>query len=156
MQKITPFLWFDTNAEEAINFYCSIFKNSKVLSKTYNPEGGPMPAGTLLVGSFTLNGQKFMALNGGPMYKFTEAVSFMIDCDSQEEIDYYWDKLLAGGEAQACGWLKDKFGLSWQITPSILNEFMAKGTPEQVGRVMQAFMQMVKFDIAELQKAFDG
>ena len=112
MQKITPFLWFDTNAEEAMEFYCSIFKNSEILSKTYNPEGGPMPAGTLLVGSFTLNGQKFMALNGGPIFKFSEAVSFVVNCETQEEVDHYWEKLSEGGDerAQQCGWLKDKYG----------------------------------------------
>lgn len=155
-QKITPFLWFDNNAEEAMNFYLSVFKDSKILSVSRNTDVGPGPEGAVLVCSFDILGQKFLALNGGPMFKFNESVSFMISCDNQEEVDYYWDKLLEGGEASACGWLKDKFGLSWQVTPKRLMELMSSSDPETSGRVMQAMMQMVKLDIPTLERAAAG
>ena len=153
-QKITPFLWFDNNAEEAMNHYVSIFKNSTILSVTRYGEAGPGPAGTVMVGSFELDGQKFAALNGGPMFKFTEAVSLVVNCESQEEVDHFWDKLCAGGGAPGqCGWLKDKFGLSWQIVPRALVELMQDPDPEKSKRVMQAMMQMTKIDIARLKQA---
>src|SRR4030095_3985074 len=124
-KKITPFLWFDNNAEEAIKFYTSVFKNSKVGNITRWPEGGPGAAGQGLTASFTLEGQEFTALNGGPVFKFNESVSFVVDCETQEEVDYYWNKLTEGGEESQCGWLKDKFGLSWQIVPTILGKLMS-------------------------------
>jgi len=147
-QQITPFLWFDDNADEAVNFYLSIFKDSRLLDATRYGEAGPGPKGTIMTATFELNGQQFIALNGGPRYKFTEAVSFVVKCETQEEIDYYWDKLLDGGEPQRCGWLKDRFGLSWQIVPAQLSELFGGNDPQRAGRVMQAMMQMVKFDIA--------
>ncbi|HSV60798.1 MAG TPA: VOC family protein [Variovorax sp.] len=150
MQKISPFLWFDGNAEEAIEFYTSIFKNARVTSTIPGPGGKPMGA------SFTLEGQEFMALNGGPMFKFTEAISFHVNCESQEEVDYYWSRLGAGGTEQQCGWLKDKFGLSWQIIPSVLSRMLQDKDSARAGRAMQAMLQMVKIDIAGLQKACDG
>jgi len=155
-QQITPFLWFDDNADEAVNFYLSIFKDSRLLDATRYDEAGPGPKGTIMTATFELNGQQFIALNGGPRYKFTEAVSFVVKCETQEEIDYYWDKLLDGGEPQRCGWLKDRFGLSWQIVPAQLSELFGGNDPQRAGRVMQAMMQMVKFDIAKLKQAYDG
>ena len=155
-QKITPFLWFDDNADEAVNFYLSIFKDGRLLDATRYGEAGPGPKGTIMTATFELNGQQFIALNGGPRFKFTEAVSFVVKCETQEEIDYYWDKLLDGGEAQQCGWLKDRFGLSWQIVPVQLSELFGGNDPQRAGRVMQAMMQMVKFDIAKLKAAYDG
>jgi predicted 3-demethylubiquinone-9 3-methyltransferase (glyoxalase superfamily) len=156
MRKIIPFLWFNDNAEEAINFYASVFQDSKIGKMSRYGEAGPGPKGSLMTAQFTLNGQEFIALNGGPQFKFTEAVSFVINCDTQKEIDYYWEKLLhAGGQTQACGWLKDKFGLSWQVVPSHLGALMS-GTPEQSSRVMGALMKMVKLDLQTLQDAFDG
>lgn len=157
MQKITTFLWFDNNAEEAMNFYISIFKNSKILSVTRNKEGWPGPKGSLLVGSFQIEGQEFMVLNGGPMFKLTEAVSLVVDCETQQEVDDLWTRLTAdGGSPSQCGWLKDKFGLSWQITPTALPRLMNDPDPVKSNRVMQAMMQMGKIDIAVLQKAYDG
>jgi predicted 3-demethylubiquinone-9 3-methyltransferase (glyoxalase superfamily) len=156
MQKITPFLWFDNNAEEAMNFYVSVFKDSKVEQTSRYGEGGPGPAGSFMVGTFTLDGQEFMVLNGGPHYKLTPAFSLMVYCDNQQEIDYYWDKLSEGGTEVQCGWLTDKFGLSWQVVPTMFMELMRKGTPEQTNRMMQALYQMKKLIIADLQKAFDG
>ncbi|HTI12241.1 MAG TPA: VOC family protein [Puia sp.] len=157
MQKITTFLWFDNNAEEAMNFYISIFKNSKVLSVTRNGEGGPGPKGSVLVGTFQLEGQEFMVLNGGPMFKFTEAISLYVNCETQNEVDDLWTKLTAGGGAPSqCGWLKDKFGLSWQIVPTALGRLMNDPDPAKAQRVMGAMMQMTKIDIAGLQKAYDG
>jgi predicted 3-demethylubiquinone-9 3-methyltransferase (glyoxalase superfamily) len=154
MQKITPFLWFDGNAEEAVNLYTSLFPNSKITSVARNPKGAPGPEGAVLTMGFELFGQKFAALNGGPIYKFTEAVSFVVNCETQEEVDKYWDALLAdGGVTQACGWLKDKFGLSWQITPTILPELLSSDDAKKSGRVMQAMMKMIKLDIAELKRA---
>ena len=156
MQKITPFLWFDDNAEEAVNFYTSIFKDSKIENFSRYGDEGPGPAGSVMMANFNLNGQDFMALNGGPVFKFTEAISFFVSCETQEEVDHYWDKLSEGGEVQQCGWLKDKFGLSWQIVPTALGELMGSGNPEKAGRVMQAMLKMVKIDIAGLQRAYDG
>ena len=156
MQKITPFLWFDNQAEEAMNFYVSIFKNSKTLSCTRYGDAGPGPKGTVIVASFELDGQEFMALNGGPRFKFTEAVSFVVSCETQAEIDEMWAKLSAGGEESQCGWLKDKFGLSWQVVPPILSKLMQDKDPQKSNRVMQAMLQMKKIDIATLQRAYDG
>jgi len=156
-QKITPFLWFDTQAEEAMNFYVSVFKNSEVLGVNRLPEGTPGPAGSVLTASFRLNGQEFVALNGGPQFKFTEAVSFLIDCESQEEVDYYWNALTAdGGEQSQCGWLKDKYGLSWQVIPRILMELMGDKDPTKAGAVMQAMLQMRKIEIPKLQEAYNN
>jgi predicted 3-demethylubiquinone-9 3-methyltransferase (glyoxalase superfamily) len=156
MQKITPFLWFDNNAEEAIDFYVSVFKNSKVGNLTRYGDAGPGPAGTVMIGTFQLAGQDFIALNGGPQFKFTEAISFSIDCETQEEVDEYWKKLTAGGEESMCGWLKDKFGLSWQVIPRQLGEMMGDKDPEKAKRVMNAMLQMKKIDIAVLKQAYDG
>jgi predicted 3-demethylubiquinone-9 3-methyltransferase (glyoxalase superfamily) len=155
-QKITPFLWFDDNAEEAMNFYVSIFKDSEVLSVQRYGDAGPGSEGTVMTGTFRLAGQEFMALNGGPHFKFTEAISLFIDCDSQAEVDELWEKLSAGGETSQCGWLKDKFGLSWQIIPSILGELLQDEDRERANRVMQAMLQMTKIDIAKLQAAYEG
>jgi len=155
MQKITTFLWFDQQAEEAMNLYMSLFKNSKVLSVSRYPEGGPMPAGTLMTATFQLDGQEFMALNGGPEFKFTEAVSLFVTCETQAEVDHFWDHLSEGGEKSRCGWLKDRFGLSWQIVPTALGELMGDPNPRKAQNVMQAMLQMDKLDIAALQAAHD-
>jgi two-component system sensor histidine kinase QseC len=156
MQQITPCLWFDDNAEEAARFYVTVFKNAKINTVTYYGDGMPMPKGTVLTVTFTINGQDFMALNGGPAFTLDEAVSFMINCDSQAEIDDYWTKLTAdGGKPVQCGWLKDKFGLSWQIVPSILPKLL-DGDQARTDRVMAAVMQMVKLDIATMEKAAAG
>ena len=154
-QKITPFLWFDDNAEEATNFYVSIFKNSEVLSISRYGEAGPGPEGTVMTTSFRLDGQEFIALNGGPQFKFTEAISFVIDCESQDEVDELWEKLSDGGEPGPCGWLKDKFGLSWQVVPSVLGEMLQDEDRERANRVMQAMLRMTKIDIAELERAYE-
>ncbi len=156
MQTITPFLWFDTQAEEAANFYVSIFKNSKVLGITRYGEAGPGPKGTALTVQFEIEGQTFTALNGGPNFKFTEAVSFVVHCTNQEEVDYFWEKLLEGGKESQCGWLKDKYGLSWQIVPNILVELLQNPDPEKAKRVMQAMMKMIKIDIETLEQAAAG
>lgn len=156
MQKITPCLWFNSNAEEAVAFYMSIFKHSRLLETSRYGEGAPLPAGTMLTATFQLEGQQFMALNGGPMFKFTEAISFMVDVTSQEELDYYWNRLLEGGIKQQCGWLKDKYGLSWQIVPSILGKLMNDKDPVKAGRVMQAMLKMEKIIIKDLQNAYQG
>ena len=156
-QKITPFLWFDGNAEEAVNYYLSVFPEAKLGEVSRYGEGMPMPAGTVLVANFTLFGQEFGAINAGPEFKFTEAISFMIDCKDQAEVDYYWDKLTAnGGEPSQCGWLKDRFGLSWQVVPSALGELMTNPDPAKANRVTQALMQMGKIDIATLEAARDA
>lgn len=161
LNKITPNLWFSSNVEEAIAFYTSIFARSSIGKKTYYGKEGydihQMPEGKLMTAEFELEGQSFMALNGGPIFKFNEAVSFVIHCGPQEEIDYYWDKLSEGGDpnAQQCGWLKDKFGLSWQVVPEILGELLADEDPEKAGRVMNAMMQMKKIDIETLKRAYD-
>jgi predicted 3-demethylubiquinone-9 3-methyltransferase (glyoxalase superfamily) len=156
LQKITPFLWFDNQAEEAATFYVSIFKNAKMGNVSRYGEGAPVPAGTVMVASFELEGIRFTALNGGPMYKFTEAVSFYVDCENQEEVDYFWGKLSDGGKIQQCGWLKDKFGLSWQIIPSALPKLLSDPDRKRAGRAMQAMLQMKKLDVAALQKAAAG
>ncbi|MBI4166699.1 MAG: VOC family protein [Acidobacteria bacterium] len=158
MQRITPFLWFDNNAEEAANFYIGIFKNSKILNITTRyGEAGPGPRGSVMTISFQLEGQEFIALNGGPHFKFTEAISLMVNCQSQEEVDVLWDKLTAGGgQPVDCGWLKDKFGLSWQITPTVLLEMVGDKDPAKSKRVMEAMMKMKKLDIAALKRAYDG
>lgn len=157
MQKIVPSLWFNNNAEEAIDFYTSIFPESKILKKSYYGEGAPLPKGTLLAGTFQLAGQEFFVLNGGPQFAFTEAISFTVNCKTQEEVNFYWSRLTAdGGKEVQCGWLKDKYGLSWQIVPTILGELMSDKDPAKVGRTMAAMMKMVKLDIAGLKKAYDG
>ena len=156
-QKITPFLWFDNNAEEAVNFYTSIFKDSKILKTSRYGDAGPGPKGTVMVVNFELNGQEFIALNGGPHFKFNESISFVINCKTQEEVDNYWEGLLAGGGKESqCGWLKDKFGLSWQIVPTAFFKLVGDSDPEKAGRVMQAMLGMIKFDVAKLQEAYDG
>ncbi|MDQ1636951.1 MAG: hypothetical protein QOF62_290 [Pyrinomonadaceae bacterium] len=161
MQKITPFLWFDNNAEEAVNFYVSTFKNSKVGNTTrYNEasaKAAGRPEGSLMTAEFQLEGQNFVAINGGPHFKFTEAISFVVDCETQEEVDYFWDKLTAdGGQESQCGWLKDKYGLSWQITPRVLIEMIGDKDPQKAQRVMEAMLQMKKIDIATLKQAYEA
>ncbi|WP_218618730.1 MULTISPECIES: VOC family protein [Flavobacterium] len=156
IRKITPFLWFDNQAEEAMNFYISIFNNAKILKTSYYSEGGPAPAGTLMTASFQLEGQEFIALNGGPQFAFTPAVSFVVNCHSQQEIDELWDKLSEGGQKQKCGWLLDQFGLSWQIVPTVLETLMSSGDAEKSHRVMMALLQMDKLDIKTLQDAYDA
>ena len=153
MQKITPFLWFDGNAEEAMNFYTAIFKNSKVENVTRYGEGAPLPAGALMSATFDLEGQRFIALNGGSQFKFTEAISFFVNCETQEEVDRLWEKLSEGGQKSRCGWLKDKYGLSWQIIPSVLGVLLNDSDPERSKRVMTAMLQMSKIDIQELRAA---
>ena len=155
-QKITTFLWFNTNAEEAVNHYLSIFKNSKILEIARCGDVGPGPKGSVLTIKFQLEGQEYIALNGGPMFKFTEAISLMINCETQDEIDYYWSKLSAGGSESDCGWLKDKFGLSWQIVPSVLAKLVGTSDAAKSGRVMKALMTMKKLDIDALQRAADN
>jgi len=155
MQKITPFLWFDDQAEEAMKFYVSLFKDSKILSISRYGEGEPGRPGQVRTGTFRLNGQEFMALNGGPIFKFTEAVSFFVDCETQQEVDTLWEKLSEGGEEGQCGWLKDRFGLSWQIVPSILGKLLNDPDAVKAGRVMQAMLQMRKLDIAKLMQAYE-
>jgi predicted 3-demethylubiquinone-9 3-methyltransferase (glyoxalase superfamily) len=155
MQKITPFLWFDGRAEEAMNFYVSIFKNSKTGSISRYGDGGPGPKGSVMSATFQLDGQEFMALNGGPMFQFTPAISFFVDCTTQEEVDDLWDKLSAGGEKSRCGWLKDKFGLSWQIIPRALGEMLHDKDPAKSQRVMKAMLQMDKIDINRLKQAYE-
>jgi len=161
MQKITPFLWYDDKAEEAANFYVSIFKNSKVLSVTrYADEVAQVagrPSGSVMTVEFELEGQKFVGLNGGPHFKFTEAVSFVINCETQEEVDYFWEKLTADGGAESqCGWLKDKYGLSWQVVPTILPELLKDKDAGKAQRVMKAILPMKKIDIPTLQRAAEG
>ena len=160
MQKITPFLWFDGNAEEAVNFYLSAFKNSKIGNiSRYSEEAakaGGRPKGSVMVITFQLNGQDFIALNGGPQFKFTEAISFLVNCETQEEVDWLWEKLSEGGKKDRCGWLKDKFGVSWQVVPTALNKLMSGGDPQQTGRVMKAMLQMDKIVIKDLERAYDN
>ena len=156
MQKITPFLWYDDKAEEAANFYISVFKNSKVLSVTRYGEAGPGAKGTVMIVEFQLEGQEFVALNAGPRFKFTEAISFVVNCETQEEVDYFWQKLSEGGAESQCGWLKDKYGLSWQVVPTILAELMQDKDPEKSQRVMKAMLQMKKMDISKLKQAAEG
>jgi predicted 3-demethylubiquinone-9 3-methyltransferase (glyoxalase superfamily) len=156
MQKITPFLWFDDQAEEAAHFYTSIFKNSRIYGAARYGEDTPGPAGKVMTVSFELDGQQFTALNGGPVFQFTPAISFYVNCESQEEVDYYWNRLSEGGHEEQCGWLKDKYGVSWQIVPSVLGELMSDPDPEKSYRVTQAMLKMVKLDIAELRRAYEG
>lgn len=155
MQKITPFLWFDSQAEEAANFYVSIFKNSKINSIVHYGKAGPGPEGSVMTVEFQLDGQKFVALNGGPLFKFTEAISFVKNCETQQEVDEYWAKLSEGGDESMCGWLKDKYGLSWQIVPTALVELLQDKDPEKAKRVMEAMLQMKKIDIKKLKQAYE-
>jgi len=156
MQKITTCLWCDNNAEEAANFYVSIFPNSKVLGVARYTDAGPGPAGSVMTVDFELDGRPFFALNGGPLFKFTEAISLVVNCETQQEIDRYWDKLGAGGQVQQCGWLKDKYGLSWQIVPTILPKMMSDSDKTKASRAMDAMLQMKKIDIAKLKEAYAG
>src|SRR6266849_2906304 len=156
MHKITPFLWFDGKAEEAMNFYVSIFKNSKVGRVTRYGEAGPSPKGTVMSATFQLDGQDFLALNGGPQFTFSPAISFFVNCETQPEVDELWKKLSEGGEKQRCGWLKDKYGLSWQIIPSALGKMLQDKDAEKAKRVMNAMLQMDKIDIQRLKQAYDG
>ena len=160
MQKITPNLWFNDQAEEAVNFYTSIFKNSKILNVAhYTEEGAKVsrrPRGSVLTVAFHLEGQDFLALNGGPTFKFTEAISLIVNCETQEEVDYFWEKLSEGGEEGVCGWLKDKYGLSWQVVPTIVGEIMQDKDSQKVERFMSALLKMKKLDIEDLKKAYEG
>jgi predicted 3-demethylubiquinone-9 3-methyltransferase (glyoxalase superfamily) len=155
MQKITPFLWFDDQAEEAANFYASIFKNSKIVNVNRYGEVGPGPKGSVMAVMFQLDGQEFIALNGGPHFKFTEAISFVVNCKTQEEVDELWEKLSEGGQKVKCGWLKDKYGMSWQIVPTVLGELLSDPDPEKSQRVMKAMLQMDKIDIKTLKQAYE-
>jgi len=155
MQKITPFLWFDGNAEEAANFYISIFKNSKMGKISRYGDAGPGPKGSAMSVTFQLEGQEFYALNGGPQFKFTPAISFFVNCETQQEVDELWEKLSAGGRTDRCGWLQDKFGLSWQIIPTVLGQLLGDKDPQRAKRAMQAMLQMTKLDIKKLQQAAD-
>lgn len=160
MPRITPNLWFDDQAEEAANFYVAIFPNSKILSVSRYGEVGQevtgQAPGKVMTVEFELDGQRFVGLNGGPLFKFTEAVSFVVDCETQEEVDHYWSHMSAVPESEQCGWLKDKFGVSWQIVPTVLGALLSDSDSEKSGRAMQAMLQMKKLDIAELEKAFNG
>jgi predicted 3-demethylubiquinone-9 3-methyltransferase (glyoxalase superfamily) len=156
MQRITPCLWFDGNAEEAVRFYTSVFKNSKIGRVAHYGEAGPGEQGAVMTMTFELNGQQFMALNGGPAFKFTPAISLVVYCKTQEELDDFWAKLLRGGSPQQCGWLTDKFGVSWQIVPTILQEMMLDTDPERNGRVMRAMLTMIKLDIKALKQAYES
>lgn len=157
MPTITPFLWFDDNVEDALNFYQKVFKKTRVLNLARYAEGGPKPAGTVMTATLEIEGQPLILLNGGPEFKFTEAISFFVSCTTQAEVDWYWDALLAdGGEESQCGWLKDKFGLSWQIVPAALGELLGDPDPARAGRAMQAMLKMRKLDVAALQRAAAG
>jgi len=156
MQKINPFLWFDHQAEEAAKFYVSLFKNSKVVSVSRYGDAGPGPKGTVMVVAFQLDGQEFLALNGGPQFKFSPAVSLVVNCETQEEVDKLWEKLSEGGQKQQCGWLQDKYGLSWQIVPTVLGKLMQDKDAKKSERVMKAMLQMHKLDIAGLKQAYEG
>jgi len=156
MQKITPFLWFDDKAEEAVDFYTSIFKNSKTISISRYGDAGPGPKGAVMVAKFQIEGQEFMALNGGPTFTFSPAISFVVNCKTQEEVDELWEKLSEGGAKSQCGWLTDRFGLSWQIVPTVLGELMQDKDPVKTNRVMAALLQMTKLDIEGLRKAYEG
>ena len=159
-KTITPCLWFDTQAEEAAKFYCSIFKNSRITEVSRFPEAGQdvhgKPAGSVMVAAFELDGQPFTALNGGPQFKFDEAVSFQVMCDTQGEVDYYWNALTAGGQEGPCGWLKDKFGVSWQVVPAVIPKMMTDADRAKSARVMNAFMKMKKLNIAAIERAYAG
>ena len=156
MQKITPFLWFDGKAEEAANSYTSIFENSKIVSIARYGEAGPGPKGSVMTVEFQLEGQNFIALNGGPQFKFTEAISLSVNCKTQEEVDNFWKKLSEGGEEGPCGWLKDRYGLSWQINPTVLGEMLNDPDPAKAQRVMKAMLQMKKIDVKRLKQAYEG
>jgi predicted 3-demethylubiquinone-9 3-methyltransferase (glyoxalase superfamily) len=155
-QKIVPNLWFDTESEEAANFYVSVFDNSRIVNVTHYTEAGPRPAGTVMTVEFELEGQRFVAIDGGPEFKFDEAVSFAIECEDQKEIDYYWERLGEGGEEGPCGWLRDRYGLSWQVVPTGMDELFADPDPQRAERAMKAMLQMKKIDLAELRSAADG
>jgi predicted 3-demethylubiquinone-9 3-methyltransferase (glyoxalase superfamily) len=155
MQKITPFLWFDNKAEEAVNLYTSLFKNSKILSVARYGEEGPGPKGTVMTIAFQLEGQEFLALNGGPVFTFTEAISFFVNCETQQEVDFLWEKLSEGGKKDRCGWLKDKYGISWQIVPTILGKLLQDKDPKKSRKVTVAMLQMDKLDIAKLKQAYE-
>ena len=155
MQKITPFLWFDGNAEDAMNFYVSVFKKSKVVSVRRYGKAGPGKEGSVMTGTFQIEGQEFFVLNGGPQYKFTPAISLFVNCETQQEVDELWDKLSAGGRKDRCGWLQDKFGLSWQIIPTDLGKLLGDKDPKKASSVMQAMLQMDKIDIKKLKQAYD-
>jgi len=154
--RITPCLWFDREAEDAAKFYTSIFPNSRIGAISHYGDGAPLPKGTVLTVAFELDGLDYLALNGGPMFKFTEAISLIVNCASQQEVDHYWDALCAGGTPVQCGWLKDRYGLSWQVVPARFVELMRTGEPAGVGRMMQAMMGMIKLDIAALERAYSG
>ena len=156
MQKITPFLWFDGKAEESMNFYVSIFKNSRVLSVSRYGDAGPGAKGTVMSATFELNGQQFYALNGGPQFNFTPAISFFVNCETQQEVDELWERLSAGGRKDRCGWLQDKYGLSWQIIPSALGKLLGDKDPKKSANVMKAMLQMNKIEIAGLQEAYEA
>jgi predicted 3-demethylubiquinone-9 3-methyltransferase (glyoxalase superfamily) len=156
MKKITPFLWFDSQAEEAAKYYCSVFKNSRILHTSRYGDAGPGPKGTAMTVVFELDGQEFIALNGGPLFNFNEAVSFSVNCGSQEEVDELWAKLTAGGEEGQCGWLKDRYGLSWQVNPTALGQLLSDPDPVKSERVMAAMLQMKKIDVAALKRAHEG
>jgi predicted 3-demethylubiquinone-9 3-methyltransferase (glyoxalase superfamily) len=156
MQRIVPSLWFDTEAEQAADFYTSVFKNSRIVSVARYTEAGPREAGTVMTVEFELDGQRFIGINGGDQFKFSEAVSFQINCDTQEDVDYYWEKLTDGGSEGPCGWCKDKFGLSWQVTPTGMDEMFSDPDPERARRAMEAMFKMKKLDLATLQAAADG
>jgi predicted 3-demethylubiquinone-9 3-methyltransferase (glyoxalase superfamily) len=159
-QKITPFLWFDTQAEDAVNFYVSIFRNSKIRSiARYDEEAAKAsgrPKGSVMTVAFELNGQEFVALNGGPLFKFTEAISFVVNCETQEEVDHFWEKLSAGGQEVQCGWLKDRFGVLWQVVPTVLVEMLQDEDPLKARRVMGAMLKMKKIDVEALKRAYEG
>jgi len=156
MQKITPFLWFDTQAEEAANFYVSLFPNSRIVNVSHYTEAGPREAGMVMTVEFELDGQRFVGINGGPEFTFDEAVSFQIDCETQDEVDSYWERLTDGGEESQCGWLKDRYGLSWQVTPAGIEELFADPDPARAERAMQAMLGMRKLDLAAMRAAADG
>jgi predicted 3-demethylubiquinone-9 3-methyltransferase (glyoxalase superfamily) len=156
MQRITPFLWFDNQAEEAVSFYTSVFENSRIVTVNRYGEAGPGPNGSVMTIAFELEGQQFTALNGGPVYAFNPAISFVVNCEDQEQVDYYWDRLLQGGSTMQCGWLTDQFGVSWQIVPTRLLELLADPDPERAKRVTEAMLAMIKLDIAELEAAARG
>ena len=156
MQKITPFLWFDNQAEEAANYYVSIFGNSRILKTVRYGESGPGPKGAVMTVSFEINGQQFTALNGGPQFRFSEAISFVVNCETQAEIDALWGRLSAGGKEDSCGWLKDRYGLSWQLVPTVLPELLGDKDSARAQRAMQAMLQMRKLDIAALRRAHQG
>lgn len=156
MQKITPNLWFEDQAEEAAEFYTSVFKNSRITDVSRYGEAGPRPAGSVMVVEFELDGQQFLALNGGPEFQFTEAISFVINCESQEEVDYMWERLTDGGEESMCGWLKDRYGVSWQVVPTALHALLSEPDPEKASRIMEAFFQMRRIDLPRLERAREG